>query len=49
MPKYTVKLDLQTGNMALNMEKGKVSEDQQMESVVFDSDYNNMKRLQDEL
>ena len=49
VPKYTVKLDLQTASMAANMEKGLMSEDQQVESVIFDSDYNNLKRLQEEL
>ena len=49
VPKYTVKMDVHTANAAANMERGAASEEQQLESIIFDSDYNNMKRLQDEL
>ena len=49
VPKYTVKLDLQKGQTAKDDLKNNKSTGQDIESVIFDSDYNNLKRLQTEL
>ena len=53
LPKYTVKLDIQPATKAVGAQEvqGKNEErgDQQIDSVIFDSDYTNLKKLQKEL
>ena len=49
VPKYTCKIDFQTAQSAQEDLKNNLSSHQDIESVIFDSDYDNMKRLQTEL
>uniref|UniRef100_A0A7S3IM53 COMM domain-containing protein n=1 Tax=Strombidium inclinatum TaxID=197538 RepID=A0A7S3IM53_9SPIT len=49
VPKFTMKLDLQQGSVAAEDLKNNSTSKEGMESVIMDCDYNNMKRLQEEL
>ena len=49
VPKYTIKLDFQKEQSATSDMKNNCSTKDDIESVLIDADYNNMKRLQMEL
>ena len=53
LPKYTVKLDLQAATKAVGTQEVQTRSDEksdpQIESILFDSDYTNMKRLQESM
>ena len=49
VPKYTIKMDLQKAQSAKDDLKNNQSSSNDIESIIFDSDYNNLKRLQNEM
>ena len=49
VPKYTIKLDFEREPAAVNDLKNNTFSKDDIESVVIDSDYVNLKRLQNEL
>ena len=48
-PKFTVKMSVQNSSCVPEDLKQAKVQGSEVETVIFDSDYNNMKRLQDEL
>ena len=48
-PKYTLKMDLQPALKSENKEVGQFNAEQEVDSIIFDSDYTNLKKLQTEL
>ena len=45
VPKYTLKMDLQPALKSENKDASQFNSEQEIESVIFDSDYTNLKKL----